>query len=134
MKTSVTFTNCLLLFLIIVVIWLAIQVGMMSDRGYVLMPNSDSGYMVIETKFGNFPISITKTKPVKDGTEISLTVINPLVIHFGDAKVSVNVRGSVESARLNLAPSVNTTKLTVPSLERGETIEVSLELDKIYFK
>lgn len=134
MKGKLTFTNILLCILTISVLWLAAEISYMQDQGSAFMQNSDSGYTIIKTRFGNFPVIVSKTKAVTDGTEITLTIINPMVIHFGDAKVSIDINGTIETKTLNLSPSVNTAKFKVAPLKRGDPINVSLELNQIYFK
>lgn len=124
-------TNLLLGFLIIAVIWLGGEVAMLNDKGSVYIQNSDNGYTLLKTPYGNFPIGISETKPVKDGTEITLTIVNPLVIKFRDARVKIEAYGTTESKTLDLDPSINKVKFKVAPLNRGDEIRVFLELDRI---
>ncbi len=133
-KPNSTFTNIWLFILTLAVIWLAFDNGSPPVEGSAYMQNSDGGYTTIESRFGNFPVSVSETKPIGDGTEITLKIINPLVIHFLDAKVSVDANGTLESKTVNLAPNANTAKFKVAPLKRGDPIRISLELDKIGFK
>lgn len=133
-KKRFPMTNFLLGILIIAVIWLGGMVGYLTDTGSIYIQNSDSGYNLLKTNYGPFPVSISKTKAVKDGTELTLTIINPLVIYFKDAKVVVEAYGTTESKTLDLSPSSNVVKFSVAPLNRGDEIKVSLELNRIYFK
>ncbi len=126
--------NVYLCLLTIAVIWLALELGSLKDTGSAYMQNSDSGYTAIRTRFGNFPVLVSETKAAKDGTEMTLTIVNPLVIHFNDARVSVETNGTIESKTIDLAPSSNTAKFKVAPLNRGDTIKVYLDLDGIAFK
>ncbi|MGB4106871.1 MAG: hypothetical protein WBK55_03650 [Alphaproteobacteria bacterium] len=133
MRKHLSFTNVLLFLLIITVLWLIGEIPVAD--GTVYMPNTDTaGFNILQTQYGNFPVAIDKTKPVEKGTELSVILINPLNINFSEAVVSVHANDAVETVRMNLAPSVNTAKFKLPPVERGETLKITLELDKIYFK
>lgn len=134
MKKYIIFNNIVLIFLTITVLWLVNKTDGISYEGRVYVPNTDGGFTLIKTDYGGFPVLIDKTKPVEDGTELSFILINPFNIHFGDAKISVGVNGTVESIRMDLLPSVNRVKFNVPFIERGQLIEIKLSLNRIYFK
>lgn len=133
-KKRFPITNVLLGILIVAVIWLGGMVGYITDTGSVYIQNSDSGYSLLKTNYGPFPVSISKTKAVKDGTELTLTIINPLVIYFKEANVVIEAYGTTESKLVDLAPSANEVKFNVAPLNRGDEIKVSMELNRIYFK
>ena len=133
-KKRFPMTNFLLGILIIAVIWLGAVVGYITDTGSIYIQNSDSGYSLLKTNYGPFPVSISKTKAVKDGTELTLSIINPLVIYFKEATVVIEAYGSTESKVVDLSPSANEVKFNVAPLNRGDEIKVSLHLNRIYFK
>lgn len=134
MKKHITFSNLLLFLLTITVLWLVNEKTNINYDGTVYIPNQDGRFMLIKTDYGGFPIHIDKTKTVDDRTELNLILINPFIIHFGGAVISAHVDGTIETERMNLVPGVNNLKFKIPPIERGDIIEITLELNKVYFK
>lgn len=133
MKQYITFTNILLVVLIAVVLWLLGAVADLHPSGTVYTQNQDNGYVPIRTHFGLFPTLIEKIASKDDGAELSLAIVNPTTIHFEDAKIFVHIRDVVEMKKINLVPGGNKAKLKIPSIERGDPIQISLELNEVNF-
>lgn len=129
-----SFQNILLAILFIVVLSLFFKIDDLSSDGTIYMPNTDSGFLLIKTEYGSFPISITETKPIDDGTQLSLILINPLTTHFKDAQLFIEFESMHESVTMDLKPGSNAAKLKISRLERGDLIKIKLKLDQIYFK
>ena len=134
MRKLITFQNVLLLILTIMVTWLFFDVTNTSYDGSVLITNQEKGFALIKTDYGGFPVSIAETKKIDDGTKLTLTVINPFVIHFSQAIISVDVYGTTDSVEMNLTPGLNKAEFKVPFIERGEYVEVSLEVRELFTK
>lgn len=134
MKKHLKFSNFLLLFLTLAVLGLFGEIVNLTPDSTAYMPNTDSGFSYIKTDFGTFPVLIDDIKAADDSTQLTLILINPTNIHFADAGISIAVNGTVETERMNLLPSSNEVKFKIPPIDRGHPIEVSLELDRIYFK
>lgn len=134
MENMFSFRNLLLIFLTITVLWLVFKVVDVAPDNSVYLRSTDGSFFVIKTVYAGFPTIIDEIKQIDDGTELSITLINPLNVHFADAEISIEVNGTTEKVRKDLAPSTNKLKLKIPPIMRGDPIKVSLLLDKVYFK
>ena len=133
MQKYFKFSNVLLFFLTLAVLWLIGEVtyqGLVDDANF--LQNSDVGYVTLATKFGRFPIVVDDTVTGDAGTKITFNIINPVTIHFKEAGISLIVNGTLEKKSVDLSPGLNRVEFDVSPMDRGETFQMYIDLDKIY--
>ena len=57
---------------------------------------------------------------------------NPVTIHFKEAGISLIVNGTLEKKSVDLSPGLNRVEFDVSPMDRGETFQMYIDLDKIY--
>lgn len=120
--------------LLLMNVLLLIELSSSEPDNTTYIPHQENDYVTINTKHGAFPISIVATNKIDDGTELGLILINPVNIHFADAEIFIQTAHAPTRITLDIRPGVNSLKAKVPSIERGELIKISLNVDKLYFK
>jgi len=113
---------------------LFVELSNLSPDNTVYIPNQENDYAVIKTQHGAFPVSISATKKIDDGTELSIILINPVNIYFAEAEFLAQTTYTPSRVTIDIVPGMNVLKIKVPFIERGELIKISLNMDKIYFK
>lgn len=133
MKEKLSFRNIFLFLLTLVVYWSVDQIMILKEKNFVYAPNTDSGYFIIKTEFGGFPVVIDDSKTSNGATDLTLSLVNPLNIRFREAELSVQVNDTIETIRMDIIPGRNKTKMKISPIERGQPLMFSLKLDKIIF-
>lgn len=117
-----------------VLISLILEVNALQPTGELNLPNKESDFGLIKTEYGNFPVTIEKITPLKDGTELSFIILNPYMLNFAQAEFSVEVNGVLNRETLDIRPNINKLKMKVGPIDRGEQLKLKLLIEKIYFK
>ncbi|GEM_PF-5825149 len=104
-----------------------------AGRDSVTLPYTGKGYQILKTDYTSFLVSITESVPTRNGVELSISVTNPSLFNFTDAKFTMVINDRQEVVTQTIMPRFNIVKFLIAPIEESEieNLELHIELNRV---